>query len=230
MNPFARIAAAAIVVVAVLGGAVYLLAPGGGVGGGPPATAAPSPTPSAVPAPSPSASSAALAPLDTTGWTTYTSARYGFSIGHPADWTERLSDHVWSFPADADWLNTASEGFRSAGQTVYATAWSVAVTPGTTVESWIQTYCPKDTTACSGQDRAITVSMDGHPGLLVPFLDDTQAFILVGDRLYAVAVWEPDSDPRTQPYGGAVRLLEGYLSTMRLLPGGPAASATPHPS
>ena len=71
--------------------------------------------------------------------------------------------------------------------------------------------------------------MDGHPGLLVRFADDTQAFILVGDRMYVVAVWEPDSDPRTAPYGGATRLLEGYLSTMHLLPGGPAAD-TPNPA
>ena len=229
MNPIARIAVAAVAIVIAVGGAVYLLSPGGNVGG--PPAASPSATPSAARSASPSPSSGAVGPLDTTTWTTYTSARYGFSIGRPPDWTERSSDHVWAFPADADWMNTASESFVAPGATVRASAWSVSVAPGTTVDSWLQAYCPKNTTPCTGlQARTRAVSMDGHPGLLIQFAEDTQTFILVANRMYIVAVWEPDSDPRTQPYGGAVRLLEGYLSTVRLLPGGPAASETPGPS
>ena len=50
-------------------------------------------------------------------------------------------------------------------------------------------------------DRDIAVTVDGHPGSLVQFDEDTQAFILVGDRMYVVAVWEPDSDPEPRPTG-----------------------------
>ena len=229
MNSNARLALGALVAVIAAGGAIYLLGPQPGSGPGGPA-----PTPTILPTTAPSSTIAQVTtgPIDTATWTTYVSDRYGFSIGHPADWSERPSDHVWTFPADAEWLNTASESFGSQGDTVRASAWSASVTPGTTVDSWLQTYCPKNTTPCGGlQARAIGVTMDGHPGLLVPFKEDTQAFILVGDRMYVVAVWEPDSDPRAKPYGGAQRLLEGYLSTMRLLPAGPAPSATaPRPS
>jgi hypothetical protein len=162
-------------------------------------------------------------PLDTSAWTTYISDRYGFSIGHPADWTERPGDHTWSLANDSDWLTSASEGFQAPGHTVLATAWSVPVKPGTTDAAWIQAYCEIVTTSCAGlADQTVPVTMDGHPGSLVKFVEDTQAFILVGDRMYVVAVWEPDSDPRTASYGGAVRLLEGYLSTMHLLPGSDA--------
>jgi hypothetical protein len=69
--------------------------------------------------------------------------------------------------------------------------------------------------------------VDGHAGVLARFTDDTQAFVLVGNRMYIVACWRPEDEPTVGPYGGATRLLEGYLSTMHLLPGGPAPSATP---
>lgn len=233
MNPIARFAVAAIAVVAVVGVVgvnLFGASPGSGSGVG----SAPSPTPaaatppaSAKPTPQPSPS-----PIDTATWTAYVSARYGFSIGHPADWTERPSSHVWTLAADASWLNTASEGFIGPGSSIYASAWSVAVQPGTSAAAWIQAYCPKNTTPCTGlQSRTIAVTVDGHAGSLVPFAGDTQAFILVENRMYVVAVWQPDSDASATPYGGAIKLLEAHLSTMHLLPGGPAhASATPRPS
>ncbi len=176
-------------------------------------------------------SAASPAALDTSAWTTYTSDRYGFSIGHPADWTERPADHTWTLPADADWLSTASEGFIAPGESILATAWSVAVDPGTTADAWIAAYCPlNQTSPCPPPaDRTVAVTLDGHPGSLVQFDGDTQAFFLVGNRMYMVAVWEDDADTRTAPYGGATRLLEGYLSTVHLLPGGPALD-TPLPS
>jgi hypothetical protein len=129
-------------------------------------------------------------------------------------------------------LSSASEGFIAPGEAILVTAWSVSVKPGTTVEAWLQTYCPKNTTPCTRiQAQAIPVAMDGHAGSLVQFTGDTQAFSLVNNRIYVVAVWEPDSDPRTAPYGGAVQLLEAYLSTVHLLPGGPAPTmTTPSPS
>jgi hypothetical protein len=66
--------------------------------------------------------------------------------------------------------------------------------------------------------------MDGHPGILVPLSEDIQAFFLVDDRMYALVVGRSQSE-------GARPLFEAYLSTMHLLPGGPAsASPSPKPS
>ncbi len=94
------------------------------------------------------------------------------------------------------------------------------VTPGTTLDSWLAANCPGYTQPCAGiADRAVAMTMDGHPGLLVPFQDDLQFFSLVGDRLYVIASGRPAGQ------FDSLRLVESYLSTMHLLPGGPGPSA-----
>lgn len=187
-------------------------------------TTAPSTTssPTAAPTPSPNL-------LDTSTWPTYVSERYGFSIAHPADWTARPATRAYAAPADAE--TTATEGFIAPAATVFVSAWSVVVTPGISADAWIQTYCPKITDPCTGiPGRAVAVSMDGHAGLLVRFTGDVEAFILVNNRMYIVAEWRPDNDQADLHYASGTLLVEGFLSTMRLLPGGPAPSATPRPS
>ena len=235
MNSFLKMSiAAGIAVVAVAGCSPAAVAPSPVVSrpAVAPSVPAPSTPPSAVPSPSPSASAGVA--LDTATWQPYTSARYGFSIGHPADWAEVPSERAWTQADDADWLNTAVESFTAPGETIRASAWSEPVKPGTSLDSWIQSYCTVNTSPCTDiASRSQAVTMDADPGVLVQFAGDTQAFFLVGDRVYAIVVWEDDADPRTGPYGGAVRLLKGYLSTVRLLPGGPASpapSVSPRPS
>ena len=112
----------------------------------------------------------------------------------------------------------------------------MGIKAGTSADAWIQAYCQvvePDSPCTALQSLTVVASMDGHAGRLVLFKGDTQAFILVGNRMYVVACWRPESDPTVAPFGGARRLIEGFLSTMRLLPGGPASpapSATPRPS
>jgi hypothetical protein len=233
-NPMRLVAAiAVIVVVGVAAFAMFGRSPGGVGVGGSPSPSSPSPTASpSAPAPSPSAQPTPFS-IDTTTWTTYTSARYGFSIGHPADWyVHTTATRDWTYPADAtvDMSSTALETFVSPDSSIAAAAWSVAVQPGTTVDTWLQAYCPlaeSPSTSCAAiQGLTFPVSMDGHAGSLVRFAEDTQAFFLVKNRMYVVAIWQSeDFIP-----GGVSRLLEAYLSTMHLLPGGPAPSATPRPS
>jgi hypothetical protein len=224
--------AAAIAIVAVVGiGAMFLIrGPGTGVGG----TPTPSPTvlPMATTAPTTAAQSVAER-LDITKWTAYVSSRYGFSIARPVGWTQKqVSDHDWTLAADHDWQSTASEGFVAGDDSIYVTAWSVAVPAGTSADAWILAYCQSGATGpCTGLKAASTpVTMDGHPGVLIN-TDDTEAFTLVGRRMYVVALWESFDDPRTTPYGGADRLVQSFLSTVHLLPGGPATpSPTTRPS
>jgi hypothetical protein len=213
MRARSRIAA----VVAVVG----VLAASGG-------TQAESPLPSAPAPPSPS-------PLDTSTWTTYTSERYAFSIGHPADWSEQPADHTWTM-ADATTVpfSDAAEHFLSANGQVGVSAWSVAYPGAATTDRrlvpWIQNYCElleQDSPCPDPRELSVPVTMDGHPGLLVEFVGDTQAFVLVGDTMYVVAVWRPDADPTTASYGGSARFLRSFLATMHLLPGGPETSSVP---
>jgi hypothetical protein len=220
-------AAAGIAIVAVVGIAIISV-----VGRGSTIGAPPTPIPTATAAPS-SAALGTVSPtvsglIDTATWATYTSTRYGFTIGHPADWLELPSNHDWAFPADAtDFPPAGGETFRTPTDDVGVSAWSVAVASGTTMTTWLQMYCPvAEHNPCTAlEGLTSTVGMDGHPGTLVAFTEDTQAFILIGDRMYIVGCWRPESDSTVAPYGGATRLLKGFLATMHLLP-----AATPAPS
>jgi len=245
-NPMRLIAALMVIVVAGVA-AINLLGSSPGVG------SLPSPSPTSGSLSSPSATASTIAPTPnaqpsptalTSGWTTYTSNRYGFSIGYPSNWALRPAVSTWvAPPANAlssraglggagDPMGTSTEGFTGPGSSILVSAWSVAVAPGTSAVAWIQAYCPKITTACTGiPGRMVAVSMDGQAGSLVRFTDDVEAFVLVNNRMYVVAEWRPDIDQTTSPYGSGTNLVEGYLSTMHLLPGGPAPSgATPRPS
>ncbi|MGH2392320.1 MAG: hypothetical protein ACRDGH_02330 [Candidatus Limnocylindria bacterium] len=215
MSNTARIAlaAAAVVVVALIG---YQFLAGPNTGG---PGSVPSPTPTAttaLPSSEPTAQPSAEA-IDTATWTTYVSDRYGFSIAHPADWSVRPGDHDWT-PEESAWESTATESFIAPDESIRISAWSVAVEPGTSLEAWIQAYCERNTTPCTGiQERAVPVYAevrDQHPGLLVPFTDDIQAFFLNADRIYVVASWRPEGvyDSR--------RLIEAFALSMCL--GSPA--------
>jgi hypothetical protein len=164
-------------------------------------------------------------PIDTSSWTTYVSDRYGFSIGHPADWDVQPSEDTLTMADEPDgpFFETFGAPDVNGNTPVGVSAWSVAIDPGTTAEAWIASYCPLTTSPCTGiEARTVPANVDGHPGSLVRFAVNTQAFVLVDDRMYVVAAWRPESDPTVAPYGGATRLLRGFLSTMQLLPGGPA--------
>ena len=127
-------AATAVVVVVACGpAAVAPVSVAPSVADVPPTTAA-SPTASPTAAPSPTSDL-----LDTSTWTTYVSKRHGFSIAHPADWSEDPSDHEWTIARDAtNHVNTGAEHFSTGGpvdgQGVGVSVWSVPVDPGTTVE------------------------------------------------------------------------------------------------
>jgi hypothetical protein len=217
MTTFMRNAvAAAIGVLAVIGLTIH---PAGI--GGPVSVASPSPT---------DVASEGASPLDTSIWKSYTSDRYGFLIGYPPDWQLISADHTWSYANDLDWRSHGQEWFRAPDASIRVAAWSVQVPVGTTADAWISKHC-EDTgeTPCTNMPST-QEALDGHPGTLVRFDGDTQSFFLIGDRMYMLVAWQPESDSSAMPYGGATRLLEAYLSTMHLLPAGPAESSSPSPS
>jgi len=220
--------AATVAAVAVV--AWQILAPGQLQG---PATTSPSTTTTSQSAPSETPSSPEP-PIDTAAWTTFSSDRYGFSIGHPTDWTVMPADHDWTLAADADqWPSTGFESFFSPTEDVLVSAWSVPVDPGTTIEAWVEQYCQQTGTAADIRpcteigDRAVPLCnewRDCHPGLLVPFATDVQAFFTGGDYqdvMVVVAVWRPETHSSVEQYGGSRRLLEAFLSTMDVVPSSP---------
>jgi hypothetical protein len=227
--------AAAIAIVAVLGaGAVLYINRGPDVGTINPPPPTPTIAPSAAPVPSPT-----INPLiDTTAWTSYTSAQYGFKVGHPDDWTVTPADRAWDLDTDAaDWLSSAADSFSTAGAAdglgVRVSFWAVpfeyqATETWDEVETWFQTYCRKaGGTLCTELvDRAIQLCIeirDCHPGILVgpPLQSDVQAFFSGGfynGQMVVGSVWRTYNDPSVAPYGGGQKLLEAFLSTMCVWP------------
>jgi hypothetical protein len=219
--------AAAVIAVVVVAGiaALYALSPRPNFGSEPgpstPQTQAPGSTSPAAASPTTTSQAA----IDTTGWTPYESERYGFTIGHPPDWTVSPADHDWTLAEDShDGLSTGQEVFMPPDQNTSVSAWSVPNANGESagvVAAWIEAYCQEIGTPCPDvQDRATPLCVevrDCHPGLLVPFENDVMAFFTGGhyhEKMVVVAVWRGDSDPSVAPYGGSTRLLEAFLSTM----------------
>jgi hypothetical protein len=183
--------------------------------------------PGTSPSPKPTTS---FPTIDTTSWTTYSSARYDLQVGHPADWTEIPAIRTWKSDVDvANHMSRAQEAFLSPGSEVRVSVWSAPLDPGTSIEAtadieaWVQAYCKASgNTPCTGiHERAVPLCLearDCHPGLLVPFKDDVQAFFSGGtydpQAMTVVAVWRGEADSSVTPYGGAQRLLEAFLSTM----------------
>jgi predicted lipoprotein with Yx(FWY)xxD motif len=156
-------------------------------------------------------------------------------MGYPSDWSVVPADHDWTLAEDADnWLSTGQEVFLSPTQDVRVSVWEVD--RGTTgdleeqhhaLEAWVvEEYCPQtNDPSCTGlQDRAVNLCIethDCHPGLLVPFENDVQAFLRAGDigvDLRVVSVWRPEAHPSVARYGGAERLLEAFLYPMGVCP------------
>jgi hypothetical protein len=177
---------------------------------------------------------AATEPLDTTNWTTYTSDQYGFKVGHPPDWNEIPASRSWESPDAGDPApSRAHDTFQSPSDAVRVSAWQVPLDPGTSIESngdietWVEEYCEESSnTPCTGiNDRAVELCLekwDCHPGLLIPFQHDVQAFFSAGiypaDAMTVVAVWWAEDAPAVNQYGGSQRLLEAFLSTMAVWP------------
>jgi hypothetical protein len=222
-----RFSAAAVIALIAVAGIVAFNSLGG-VGTSP--TAAPSPT--ASPAPT---AAVVAASLDPTGWPTYTSARYAFTIGHPADWTELPSTRAWSFELDSDQFAPRSAGaehFTSADGQVRVSVWTVPLEAGQVIESWgdveawVGDYCERTGIAgCTAiHDRVVPLCIekrDCHPALLVPFIDHVQAFGTGGvlpEGMLVIAVWRGESDPAVAPYGGSQHLLQAFLSTLNVWP------------
>ena len=155
------------------------------------------------------------------------------TAAYPADWTVQPSQRDWTYAADAsDPVSPAHDAFLSPGGDVRVSVWSIPFALGKSVdtldfEAWVETYCEQTgNTPCREiHDRAVTLCIerrDCHPGLLVPFDDDVQAFlsggIFPGSQMTVVSVWRGESDPSVVPYGGSRHLLEAFLSTMGAWP------------
>lgn len=187
-------------------------------------------TPATAATSSPSAS-----PIDTTNWTVYESKQYGFTIKHPPGWDVRPAERDWTPEADAGQVGSGGlEMFLTPAHDLYVAVRSAPAkdTPETRegVAAWVERYCTLTGRSCSGLDRSVPLcnGTDCDPGLLVTDDSDfVEAFFTGGKhegRMIAVEVGLPESAEPVAEYGGARRLLEGFLSGMGVCPAHPDQS------
>jgi hypothetical protein len=157
------------------------------------------------------------------------SEHYGFSIAYPPDWSAHQGRGDWTFPEDTAWPAgvEVSDWFYLEppdDPSVAASVWSVGLEPGTSADEWFLDYCAVESTPCDGNETWVAASLDGNDGRLVRS-SDPLAYFGIGDRIYVLAVWQPEDFASLEPYGGGGRFLEALLSTMRLLPAEPLTSS-----
>ncbi|MBK8460516.1 MAG: hypothetical protein WAS07_14220 [Micropruina sp.] len=176
--------------------------------------------------------SPSVSPLDTSNWIVYTSKQYGFSLKHPPGWTVEPAAHNRG-PQTENEDPGGLDLFLTPAGDLYVSAWSMPAkdTPETLagVAAWVQGYCGLAGYSCDGLDRAVPLCnerRDCHPGLLVTFEPEqfVEAFFTGGEhkgQIVGVVVGVPEGHENAATYGGARRLLEGFLSTMDVCPARP---------
>lgn len=180
-------------------------------------------------------SASSASPIDTTNWTVYESKQYGFNIKHPPGWEVLPAERDWTLKADAGQEGRGGqETFVTPAGDLYVAVWSAPAkdTPETLegVAAWVEQYCKLAGKSCSGLDRSVPLcnGTDCDPGLLVTVDGDfVEAFFTGGKhkgRMIAVEVGLPESAEPVAEYGGARRLLEGFLSGMGVCPARPDQS------
>lgn len=206
--PMRPVLSVAAVVIAIAGTAVFLRGPSGiGIPGASASAQPTSPTPSTTlpTSPPPSSSGAAQGSQAPTSWRRYTSDQYGFTVGHPSDWTVRKAFRPWSFEEDATDAQHSggAEGFLSEDEYLYVNAWMAPLADGQSGPAWLAAFCP---TCAAANTLSRPVQVDGQPGTLISGAAESQAFVFVGDRVYVFGVWR----------SGFAPLLEEFLSTVEL--------------
>jgi hypothetical protein len=226
MNTYAKLALAAVVVVAVGAMGLALLRPGGSTGPG--GVALPSGTPSVAPSLAPTATPSpdvSVDPLDTSTWTPYTSARYGYTMSHPASWSAIPADRdatLTSAPIDVPDSSTDHFIDEGASYGILVTAFAENVPAGTTLDNWLTRWFSAAT--YNGQQCATTqvvqpITIDGRAGK-IEINDpcaDTEAFVLSDGRVYGFGVWRENQEA----------LFRAFLSTVHFAPG---STSTPAPT
>jgi hypothetical protein len=232
------------IVVAVGVVALVMLGLGAGPGAGG-SKANPSPT---TFAPGPSASpgqSPGNATVDTSGWVTFTSPRYGYTISYPKDWTVfRRGTNPKVFGAD-DPGNTDDELQAPSPSKNSFVVSSQALPNGLTEEAWIAAYLKDNAlnpSECFPPRSAWDpVVIDGRPAAVhggSEKCDFTEAVAFVGGRVYTMRAVSNRNE-----WDGSVfdrQLFDAILATIRFDPTAaddspgsgptPGSSASPAPS
>jgi hypothetical protein len=237
------IAAVALVAVVGAGGFIYLNSnsPGGtGSQGTPGPTATPAPTvaPTAAPTPQPT--------FDPSGWTSYTSAVYGYTIAYPSDWSVYApAEHTWQpgEPVVDDawpWADVFANPEAVDGDSMGLWVLQIPAPAGADLDSWdglldvLREMCDEPTlNACPTEDPPVTLclgDLDCRAAIIVFWSDEPSPTAVYGDPEAGVinvfSIGRPDDFPAAARYGGTVALMKAILAQVDVRE--PQPGETPH--
>jgi hypothetical protein len=205
--------------VVVVGGMLIVGRPVVNVGG--PAVLPAAPAATARPTPT------AVGPIDTAGWTPFTSSRYAVTVGHPADWTETRSTMDWT-TGSPQWNQGGTNQTPTAstdqlvgpGNLPTFGVRSMPLPGGMTEAAWIAAYTADAAANCyPPQADWEPTLVDGHSAAIAygRCFNFAEAIAFVGGRVYVFSL--EDTSPPGDP-----RMLKAFLSTVRLTASGRTAT------
>jgi hypothetical protein len=235
-------AGAAAVAVVVIAGAAYFGQPdASGVGAAPTPPATPNPEASDVPSPQPSFVAPGI-----TGWKTYTSDVYGYTISIPSDWSVAApASRKWHLgePTDgetAPWADAFVNNEDTDGDGIAMLVYQVPAPAGADLESWEGLHaahrelCDEPTVAACLEDYTpVPMCLDEQncaPAILALAGDDPVPVALVGDPekgiVTLIQMGRESSFPAAARYGGTLSLLRSILTQIDVRD--PQPGETPH--
>lgn len=234
--PFPMRAGGAMIAIVAVAGLAALILINRGPGIGAPATQTPTatPVPTAIgPTPIPTLS------LETSTWTAFTSARYGFSARYPSSFRTVPSNFAFRIP---NYTGNMFDGFNSDGSVTWLYGASMShpsSRSGVTQEAWLEAYrqdvvedeSPLEPEHCfEARENWTSVTIDGVAGDLRTGCQTLEAFAFVEDRVYLFGASAYDGAvPETAELGVSDEfrdVFETWLTTITLDP----ASALPGPT
>jgi len=163
--------------------------------------------------PSPTAVAATPQPtnsLDTSTWVDFTSPRYGYTSGRPANWEANPSTRAWTMEQDrTDWLSPGQDQFidEQADYQIGVHGFAADIDAGMTPDQWIEAFVlgPSSCLVVVADLPAITV--DGHAAKLADqqACSDEIAFIPIDRRMYVFTIGRDRQ----------MSLFNAFLSTVR---------------
>jgi hypothetical protein len=184
-------------VIGVAGPAVLVLAGCSGAGSTP-ASVNPTPTTAAALATKPAATAVASTPvatLDTTGWVPYTSSYYGFTVAHPAQWSEQPATARWAYATQSD---AAAETIWSPAGWPSFSAFETRIPAGMTADSFLKAFTADGvSTACYPTSNLTPTTVDGHAASIAyagcsEHWYFAQAVVVIGKRMWFFDLTGPD--------------------------------------
>jgi len=178
-------------------------------------TTSPATVPTAVPTAAPSAAptavaKASVAPYDTSTWVSYTSALYGYSASHPANWSEQPAANRWSSAPGGD--ENSHDTFWSSDGWPDFNAFETTLPAGMTADAFLASFIADGVqTACLPTlDRWTAVTIDGHQartalGGCNEHFYFADAAAVIGNRIWIFTLDGPDRS-----------LLQPFLTTVKI--------------